>query len=97
MGFQVFSSEGWDGQGALAEDTAWARARRGARVLHLSIQAIGRERIWGRRRKWPQDGKVPRHGEQEWRSSREVLEAVSGDGRVNLERCEHTRVSEVKS
>lgn len=66
-------------------------------VLQLSVQSIGRGRIWGRRGKGPQDGKVPRHGEQEWRSSREVLDGGSGDGEVNLERCEHTRVSEVES
>lgn len=64
---------------------SWQRTRRGREpggepsALHLSVQSVGRERIWGRRRKWPQDGKVPRHGEQEWRSSREVLDAESGD------------------
>lgn len=30
MGFQVFSSEGRDGLGELAEEAAWARARRAA-------------------------------------------------------------------
>lgn len=47
---KFFSSEGWNGQGELAAGTAWVRAggwgRVGtARVLHLSVQSIGRERI----------------------------------------------------